>query len=170
MKWLAALLALTGSACSGEPAEGPLQGQGGGKAPAVHLPQYRPPGAGGPEAFMEAGMGGILRLEGRCLGFAGASPGSLMTIVWPSEARLGSDERGPFVAIGEERWRPGDDLKGGGGSLPTDFNDAVLTRPFPAECDRSSAVQFHSIERAGTAPSPQPAVNPPPPPAAPTPR
>jgi hypothetical protein len=159
---LAALLALAASGCGSEPAQAPPRDPAAVEAaPAVHLPQYKPPGQGGPEAFMEAGMGGTLRLAGRCLGFADEKPGALMTIVWPSDARLGSDERGPFVQVGKERVRPGERLRGGGGTMLSDFSDARLTRPFPEECDRSSAVEFHSIERE---PWPEPAaVNPPPP-------
>lgn len=128
----------------------------------IHFPQYRPPAEGGPEAFMEAGMGGVLALRGGCLGFIGHD-GRLQTIVWTPDARLGSDARGPFVAIGGSRFRPGDRLKGGGGTMPSDFSDRPLTRPFPVECDRSRAIQFHSIEHGDWASNPLPPPPPPPP-------
>ena len=129
----------------------------------VHFPKYLPPGRGGPDAYMEAGMGGVLTLEGRCLGFAARGGRGVQTIVWPPEASLGSDASGLFVAVGRERFRLGEDLRGGGGTMPTDFTDAPLARPFPTECDRTQAVQFHSIRRASEVPS-QPLVSPPPPP------
>ena len=130
----------------------------------IHLPRYRPPGEGGPEAFMEAGMGGTLALNGSCLGFAGGADAAFSTLVWPAGARLGRDARGLFVEVDGGRFRIGEFLTGGGGSMPADFTDARLERPFPVSCDRSRAVEFHSIaHRPGGFPVPEPAPPPPPP-------
>ena len=129
----------------------------------VHFPKYLPPNRGGPEAFMEAGMGGDLAVRGRCLGLAGSGASGFQTVIWPAGAELGQDGVGLFVASAGDRFRLGERLSGGGGTLPSDFSDTVLARPFPAECDLGEAIQFHSFKRATEMPN-LPLVSPPPPP------
>lgn len=159
--WLAlAALAACGPSAD-EGAQDPAAAGVSAAAPEVHFPRYRPPGAGGPEAFMEAGIGGTLALRGPCLGFASES--EFQTVVWPAEARLGSDAEGLFVAAGGERFRLGEFLIGGGGSMSADNIDRRLETPFPADCDRAGAVELHSFRRSEEGfGEPEPAPPPPP--------
>jgi hypothetical protein len=129
----------------------------------MHFPQFRLASDGGPEAYMEAGMGGVLQARGRCLGFASHDGANFATIIWPPDASLGADAGGVFVAYDQQRFRIGEALRGGGGSLPADFSGWAMTRPFPDECDRRHAIQFHSFgreDRAASPPPPQPAPPP----------
>lgn len=112
---------------------------------------------------MEAGIGGVLELRGRCLGLDMGEAG-FRTIVWHSDARLGSDGEGLFVEANGGRFRLGERLSGGGGTMPDDFQDARLRTPYPEECGRDRAVEFGGVQRMEE--NPPIRVQPPPPPPA----
>jgi hypothetical protein len=112
---------------------------------------------------MEAGIAGILKLDGPCLGLDMGQSG-FRTIIWHSGARLGSDRQGLYVTEGGERFRLGEELAGGGGTMPDDFGDAVLQSPYPEECGRNMALEFGGIRRLDPAREGPPPVAPPPPP------
>ena len=108
-------------------------------------------------------MGGVLQARDGCLGFARYDGANYATIVWPPDASLGTGDDGIFVAYNQQRFRIGETLRGGGGSLPTDFSGWAMVRPFPPECDREHAIQFHSFGREDpAASSPPPQAVPPP--------
>ena len=132
------------------------------KSESLHFPQYLPSSRGGPEAFMEAMLGGELQVRGRCLGLYLAESGDFRTIVWSAKARIGTDERGIYVSEGGARFRPGDQVMGGGGTMPDDFSDNQLAAPFPDECRGKGAVQLYGLRLRER--NPDPPQSPPPPP------
>jgi hypothetical protein len=85
------------------------------------------------------------------------------TIVWSADARMGSDGRGVYVTEGDERFRPGDQVVGGGGTMPQDFNDSQLAAPFPDDCRAGGAIQLYALRPPEQNPVP-PQPPPPPPP------
>jgi hypothetical protein len=134
-----------------------------GKDHPLHFAQYRPFSQGGPEVFMEAILGGELQVRGRCLGLYLAESDAFYTIVWTAAARLGTDGEGVFVTEGAQRFRPGDEVIGGGGTMPQDFSDHQLVAPFPKDCRGKGAVQLYGLKPPEKgAVEPQPAPPPPP--------
>ena len=127
----------------------------------IHFPRYRSPADGGPEEFMQAGIGGVFTLRGRCLGLTEPDGSRFKTVIWTQRASLGRDERGLFVMEGGERFRPGEQVSGGGGGLSGDPIWPLET-PYPAECG-AEMVQFYGLSRPGRAIL-QPVPPPPPPP------
>lgn len=105
-------------------------------------------------------MGGVLTLRGRCLGLANPDGSGFSTVIWLPRARLGFDERGVYVTEGEGRFRPGEFVIGGGGSIPQ--ATWALTRPFPEECRTSALNQFYGLGYPD--PDAQPPLTPAPPP------
>jgi len=161
----AALTALLGLVACGSQRETSASAQPDQASPTIHFVQYKSPHQGGPEVFMEALIGGKLAVRGGCVGILLGGEAEFAPAVFHSEARLGRDRHGLFVESRGGIFRVGDDVQSGGGSLPSDFSEALLKRPLPIECKRPLMVELSGLERPPRNPPTVP-VNPPPPPIA----
>jgi hypothetical protein len=127
------------------------------------LLRYLPPQRGGPSAFPEAQVQGVLDLGGACVRLQDPH-GRTTTVVSSSGPYLGQDIGGLYIQSGEERLRHGASVTGGGGWFD-DFPAALgaLDGPIPEECRSGPFVVVTGIERFDPADRP-PLRSPPPPP------
>lgn len=116
-------------------------------------------------------LSGRLNRRGPCLYLHSAARSDL--ILWGDAVTAARDDEHDWVIVDnttKQRFREGDRLVGGGGLLPDGLDiEARTPEEVPFECERSSALQLHSVEvgeppgRNGGPPDP-----PPPPPAPPS--
>lgn len=121
------------------------------------------------ETVMEAHISGTLTRIGPCLYLDTGARRDL--IVWSADVKATRLDKSDWqindLTTGQ-RFREGDFLQGGGGRLPENADLEELTpEEIPFECERGSAVQFHSVKKMpkpASAPGDAPAPPPPPPP------
>jgi len=127
------------------------------------LLRYLPAERGGPEAYPEAQVSGVLDLSGACVRLQ--DPQVRMTTVVSSPGPyLGRDLAGLYVRSGHERLRHGSSVTGGGGwfdKLPGGLG--VLDRPIPDQCRSGPFVVVTGMRRYDPAGQPPPRSPPSPP-------
>ena len=134
-----------------------------GQAPAPVLLQYRTADRGGPSAYPEARVSGILDLFGPCVRLQD-SRGGMTTVVSSPGPRLGEDSAGLYIQSGAERLRHGSSITGGGGwfdNFPGGLGQ--LDRPIPDMCRSGPYVVVTGMQRYDPADM-RPPKSPPPPP------
>ena len=139
----------------------------------AHMPAEQLPTVltypGGPA--LEALVSGTLRRRGPCLVLDTGSRSDL--ILWLDDVEgVRLNENGWLIIDNStgQRFREGDYLQGGGGSLPENLDiEAVTPEEMPFECETGSAIVFYGVRkakrpetRAGEPPDPPPAPPPPP--------
>ncbi|MCJ8190250.1 hypothetical protein [Sphingomicrobium aestuariivivum] len=158
-----ALAALT--ACGDKGARDMAEEEAGSRMPAPagnqpHLILYKSAEEGGPEAFMEALIGGSLLLDGPCVAVdVGGGPVTIVT----TEGSLHEDGDGLFLRVGPHEFRHGDPIMSGGGALNGLPADGMLTAPVPEACREGPAVEMSYLYPAPPGGPGQPPESPPPP-------
>ncbi|MCM8557175.1 hypothetical protein [Sphingomicrobium sediminis] len=126
-----------------------------------HLILYKSAEDGGPEAFMEALIGGKLDLSGPCVAIrTGGSEGR--SVIVTTEGVVKRNDYGPYLEVGPHSFRDGDDIMSGGGFMgdyPQD--ESFLQEPIPEACKGDPKVQLSMIYPMP--PEEAPVFNPPPP-------
>ncbi|MBA3510970.1 hypothetical protein [Sphingomonas sp.] len=126
------------------------------------LLRYLPPERGGPEAYPEAIVSGVLDLSGPCVRLQDGH-GRVTTVVSAPGAYLRQDAAGLYIQSGRERLRHGSSVTGGGGwfdNLPA--GPGTLDRPIPAQCRSGPYVVVTDIQRYDPSDDPPPRSPPPP--------
>ena len=127
------------------------------------LLRYLPPERGGPEAFPEAQVSGVLDLSGACVRLQDPHV-RMTTLVSSPGPYLGRDLAGLYVQSGRERLRHGSSVTGGGGwfdKFPGGLE--VLDRPIPDQCRSGPFVVVTGMRRYDPAGQPPPRSPPRPP-------
>ena len=128
------------------------------------LLRYLPPERGGPRAYPEAQISGVLDLSGACVQLQ--DPHVRMTTVVSSPGPyLRQDLAGLYLQSGKERLRHGSSVTGGGGwfdNLPAGLG--ALDRPIPNQCRSGPFVVVTGMRRYAPSDRPPPRSPPPPPP------
>lgn len=152
-----AALAVAGTACNqhAQPATGEAAGS------ALVMLRYLPPERGGPSAYPEAQVSGVLDLSGPCVQLSGHE-GEMRIVISSPGPQVGRDSAGLYVRSGQERLRHGSSVTGGGGWFSNVPQLGALERPIPEECRSGPFVVVTGMERFDPASEPLP-VSPPPP-------
>ena len=125
------------------------------------LLRFQPPERGGPSAYPEAQISGVLDLSGPCVRLHRRR---MTTVVSAPGPRVGRDFAGLYIQSGTERLRHGSSVTGGGGwydALP--INHGTLDREVPPACASGPFVIVTGMERYDPAAQPPPRSPPPPP-------
>lgn len=126
------------------------------------LLRYLPPERGGPSAFPEAQVQGVLDLTGPCVRLRNTN-GRMTTVVSSSGPSLGRDVAGLYVQTPRERLRHGSTITGGGGWFDNFPALGPLDRPIPQACRSGPFVVVTGMQAFDPADEP-PLRSPPPPP------
>ena len=128
------------------------------------LLRFLPPEQGGPSAYPEAQVSGVLDLTGPCVRLQADSDRRMTIVVSSPGPRVGRDFAGLYIQSDNERLRHGSSVTGGGGwfdSLPS--NHGRLDRPVPPACTSGPFVIVTGMERYDPSKLPPPRSPPPPP-------
>jgi len=128
------------------------------------LLRFLPPEQGGPSAYPEAIVSGVLDLTGPCVRLQADSDRRMTTVVSSPGPSVGRDFAGLYVETAKERLRHGSSVTGGGGwfdSLPA--SHGRLDGPVPAACTSGPFVILTGMERYDPADEAPPQPPPPPP-------
>ena len=127
------------------------------------LLRYLPPERGGPEAYPEAQISGVIDLAGVCVRLQD-SHGRKTTVVSSPGPYLGQDPAGLYILSNNERLRHGSSVTGGGGwfdNLPA--GPGALDRTIPNQCRSGPFVVVTGMRRYDPPDEPPPRSPPPPP-------